>query len=446
MKELLEATEQYSEIKIIEDRNAKELKLQLRALVERIQSPNELFFYFTGHGTVQVNEFYYCATDFDMKRPNTTGLANEELHVLLRQANASLVVKIIDACNSGILLVKADEVFVTRQDHGFNNLIQMSSCLETQDSSGGDPLSLFTEKIRSSVLRQREGTIYYSDIMSDLRDEFRHDDQTPHFVMQGTGLEQFVDDARRLDPLRAKLMTIPQSLAQPDGVDSQNSLTPPNLQTLLEDAERETATRDKIGSFVNDFFNKLICEVQKQDFVNFFELSFVEHSDFVEPTAEGFIIRVLSKENRLDQFVTATMTRERVSKPLHGLGSIAMLGMFPSDQAYRDVYDLYLNCTMEKAQLKISFNPKYHSLRKIALVITCAPSLQKCYIFEIASQHSLTDFEEFDDKGHEVARRWYKLSWSQKTDWVVEKIVTKLGEIVRDHLEQTKQRLTDKLD
>ena len=405
--------------------------------------PEELFFYFTGHGGIQENEFYYCATDFDTKRPNTTGLANEELHILLRQANADLVVKVIDACNSGVLLVKADEVFATRQDHGFKNLIQMSSCLETQDSSGGNPLSLFTEKFRSSVLRQEEGTVYYTDIICDLRDEFLHDDQTPHFVTQGTGWEQFVDDARRLDALRTKLMVVAQPSAQLDSVDSQNSLTPPSLQTLLEDAEREAATRDRIGSFVTAFFNKVICEVQKQDFSDFFDLSFVEHSDFVEPTAEGFIIRVLSKENRLDEFVTATMTRERVSNPLHRLGAVAMLGMFPSDQSYRNVYDLCLNCTMEKAQVKISFTPKYRSLRKIALVITCAPSLQKCYVFELASQHSLTDFDEFDAEGQEVNRRWYKLSWSQNTDGVVEKIVTKLHEIVRDHLEQTKQRLTD---
>lgn len=443
MKELLEATQQYSEIEIVEDTNARVLKAGIRSLLERVQCPEELFFYFTGHGGIQGNEFYFCATDFDKKRPNTTGLGHEELHGLLRQAKANLVVKVIDACNSGVPLVKADEVFAASQDHGFKNLIQMASCLETQDSFGGTPLSLFTEKLRSSVLSQKEGTIYYADLIGNLRDEFLHNDQTPHFVTQGTGREKFVDDAKCLDELRTKLMIVAQPSAPPDGVDSQALPAPPSLQSLLEDAEREAATRNKIDSFVNSFFSKVISEVQKQGFSDFFDLSFVEHPNFEESTAEGFIIRVLQKENRLDEFVTAKIRRERTSNPLHSLGSIAMLGMFPSDQGYRNAYDLHLNCTMEKAQMKISFTPRYLSLRKIVLVITCAPSLHNCYVFEIASQHSLTDFDEFDADGQEVTRRWFKLSWSQNTDRVAEMIATKLHEVVRDHLEQTKLQLAE---
>ena len=97
---------------------------------------------------------------------------------------------------------------------------------------------------------------------------------------------------------------------------------------------------------------------------------------------------------------------------------------------------------MQRAQLKMTLTPKYFSLKQLVTVVTCAPSLQNCYVFEIGSQHSLTDFGEFDVEGHEGVRRWYKFQWSENTDGVVAKITSKLDEIVQEHLERTEQRLT----
>src|ERR1019366_1641737 len=135
-----------------------------------------------------------------------TGLSISELHVLLRTPEADLVVKVIDACNSGALLIKSDGSFLPVNKQGFKNLIQISSCLDSQNSLTGDPLSVFTEKFRAAALRKLDGEVYFTDIIYALRDEFLQDDyQTPFFVAQGTGREQFVGNAKRLDGLRAKL-------------------------------------------------------------------------------------------------------------------------------------------------------------------------------------------------------------------------------------------------
>ncbi len=99
---------------------------------------------------------------------------------------------------------------------------------------------------------------------------------------------------------------------------------------------------------------------------------------------------------------------------------------------------------MDKAQLKMTLTPKYRNLSQLILVVTCAPSLENCYIFEVASQHKLKDFEEFHTKGKEVVRRWYKFKWTETTDRVVTKIKSKLDEIVREHLKQTERRLKTK--
>ena len=171
MKALLVATEKYHDIEVIENAEADDLKTRIRGVIDRAQSPTELFFYYTWHGYQLEDEFYYCATNFDAKRPNETGISTTELHTLLRLAEADLVVKVIDACNSGSLLVKAD-LIIPQHKHGFKNLIQISSCLDSQNSLTGNPLSLFTEKFRAAVLRKEEGVVFYTDVISALRDEF----------------------------------------------------------------------------------------------------------------------------------------------------------------------------------------------------------------------------------------------------------------------------------
>ena len=444
MKELLEATEKYSEIEVIENNNADELKSKMRDAIDKTPSTEELFFYFTGHGYLQEDEFYYCATDFNPKQPYVTGLSNNELHTLLRLANADIVVKVIDACNSGTLLIKSENEFVSNEKHGFKNLIQISSCLQSQNSLTGEPLSIFTEKFRASTLRKKKGTVYYTDIVNSVKDAFiQNNEQTPFFVFQVTGREHFVDDAKRLDALRAKLAEQTESSLEQESETQQTSPIAHNLQTLLEETEGKIATREKITSFVNTFFDDLQARVSKNKFSDFFDLNIVEHSDYEEATAERFITRVLSRESRPDQFVTATITRERIRNPLHRFRAQALLDMFGDDQRYRNVYDLQLNCEMQRAQLKIMFTPKFHSLKQLVLVVTCAPSLENCYVFEIGSQHSLEDFGKYSVEGDEVVRRWYKFDWSEKTDDVVAKIASKLNDLVQEHLESTKQRLIE---
>ena len=125
------------------------------------------------------------------------------------------------------------------------------------------------------------------------------------------------------------------------------------------------------------------------------------------------------------------------------MGTSVLLGVFGDDQRYREVYDLQLNCKMQRAQTRFSFTPKYNSLKKVVLVVSCAPSLHHCYIFEMGTQHKLSDFGEYNVEGHEAVRRWYRLEWTENMTGVVQKISSRLHEIVREHLEQTEQRLSN---
>jgi hypothetical protein len=104
-------------------------------------------------------------------------------------------------------------------------------------------------------------------------------------------------------------------------------------------------------------------------------------------------------------------------------------------------WELSLNCAMSRAQLRVTFTPKFLNLKQIILVVSCAPSLDICYLFEITTQHMLRDFGKFDADGQEISRRWWKVAWSETTEGVVRQIAAKLAEAVRKQLDEAEKRL-----
>ena len=444
MKELVDTTEKYDTVVIIENAEANDLKAKIRAVIDKAKSPAELFFYYTGHGYFYEDDFFYCATNFDSSRPNETGLSTTDLHTFLRLANADLVIKIADACNSGTHLVKADIGLTAQNKQGFKNLIQISSCLDSQSSLAGHPLSLFTEKFRNAALSKTEGVVYYTDVIAALRDQFiGNETQIPFFVSQSTGREEFVDDAHKLDKLR-EAMQLRHTAAAAAVVATDNvPARKPTLSELLGAAEAKLATPELMNTFVATFFDNLKAKLSTSDFAEYFQLEFTEHARFQEPTAQRFIIEIMSAQKRADNFVTAEISRKRRrSNPLLGLAATSWLtGMYDDDQ-YVELYDLELNCSMPRVQLRATLTPKYSTLQRIVLVVTCAPSLEICYVFEMATQHMLQDFGKYNIDGSKVVQRWYKFDWKESTEGVINKIAKSLSEIVKAHIESTAKRLT----
>ena len=250
VEELIQSTRRFPVVETLLNQESSQLKDRIRSVVDNNSNIEEIFFYFTGHGYQNEADFFFCATNFDVRRPNETGLSNDDLHTLLRPANAELVIKVIDACSSGALLFKADGSFLPPSKNAFKNIIQIASCLDSQISLTGDPLSLFTNHFIKAALRKAEGTVYYTDIIDALRDEFlNNNSQTPHFVSQGTGREYLVENAKRFDTLRSKLHE-----AQA-GVEHQSETHPAVLVELtplaiLEKADQKFAKKDRAQSFV----------------------------------------------------------------------------------------------------------------------------------------------------------------------------------------------------
>jgi hypothetical protein len=440
MKDLLDATGKYEHITIIENKDADNLKSELRAAIDKLSSPEEIFFYFTGHGHQHETEFFLCATNFDSKRPNETGVSTGELYNLLRLACANLIVNVLDACHSGTLLIKSETAWLpVSPKEGIRNLIVFASSLDSQNSLTGHPISQFTEKFRDAALRKAEGIVYYSDIINTLRDEFiNNQSQTPYFISQATGREHFIENAKRLDALRYSLQEGRIASVEQAATEQEVSARRVSLLERLQAADQKVVTPERMSTFVDTFMDDLIKKITTSEFADFFDIKIIEHSDFAEPTAEKYIVRILRNEDRADNFVTAKYTRKfRGGNTWAGIATMA----FADTEMFDENWELSLNCMMSRAQLRVTFIPKFMNLNQIVLVVSCAPSLDICYIFEAITQHMLRDFGKFDSSGQEISQRWWKADWLETTEGVIKQIAAKLDEAVRTQLEKAEERL-----
>lgn len=431
MKELLEVTGKYQPIEVALDQDSTQLKASVRMFMDAHKGADEIFFYFSGHGLYSDSDFFFCATDFDDRHPNQTGLSHTELLEFLRMADASLVVKVIDACNSGSPLIKSDAPFSRQSKYGLRNLIQIASCLDSQNALTGDPISEFTANFRAAALQKKEGIVWYTDIIDTLRDEYLgNTTQIPHFVSQGTGRDQFVDDAKRFDELRARLVSATR--AEPSIEEMPERAAPSAVEILRQGAD-QFASRELAQNLISGLFDEIVRD-WPGEFSDYYTAKSVEHSDYTEGNSKAFIIRLMKQEKRADNFVTVETTREkrRVSQ------IDRMLNPFPfgrSDEDYVEHNDLILRCALDKVQLKITFTPVFQTLRQIVLVVSCLPSLPKCFITEIITAHPLSSWSEYDYQGQELVRQWRTIGWTESPNGIAKLIREKLLSTIQGQID-----------
>ena len=448
MAALTEATGRFDSVHARTNIDADAIRDLLRDTLSINSDYDEIFFYFSGHGAQIGGELYYCGTTFDGGRPNETGVSHSEVLNLLRPAAPNLLVKVIDTCYSGALLVKGELHTRPIAKDGFRGFLQFSSSKDDQTSWGGEKLSAFTRAFLEASVRKTDGTVYYTDIANTLRDDFLgNDDQTPFFINQGTGREALVSDAGVLTSFRERLttewgtlthLTTPTAAPTPSPV-------PPTFEELLDRAEKRMTSPEGANVLIGKIFDGVIAKFDASDFARFFEKDVSEHSDFRESAADDFMIRVLARESRPDRLVTAEIERVQKKSQPWNIGVSAALAMAMNPE-WTEEYTLSLNCSLSRAQLRISLTPKYRALQQLNLILSCAPSLEHCYLFELVTLHPRIDWDKFSSSGTEAVRRWYKLDWDQSVDHLVQKICDGLVKSIKDHIGATTKRLSEEKD
>lgn len=201
---LLKSTKKYDEILLIEkDTSSDNIKKQLTDFIKKHSANEEkeieeLFFYYSGHGQFQNEEFYYILSDFDFDRRNSTSLKNSELDNMLRNLSPNLTIKFIDACQSGVSYVKEPgefkiEKIINNGKQTFQNCYFMFSSHSTQASKATDKISFFTYSFLKAIFQSKNGDIRYADLINRIKDDFAQPNstQTPYFITQADYTEVF---------------------------------------------------------------------------------------------------------------------------------------------------------------------------------------------------------------------------------------------------------------
>lgn len=182
--------------------NALETKEKLSDFVNQNKNKQieELFFYFSGHGDYQNNEFYYLLKDYCSEKKNQTSISNSDMDNMFKSLNPNLMIKVVDACFSGIQYIKSSDTNCIRKyledtSKSYNNCYFMFSSQRNQTSLiTGKPLSDFTYSFLNSIIKTKATNIKYKHIIDYVSDDFSDNkEQTPYFIAQADYTENFLN-------------------------------------------------------------------------------------------------------------------------------------------------------------------------------------------------------------------------------------------------------------
>lgn len=395
----------------------------------------ELFFYYTGHGEFQNDEFYYLLSDFEPDKRKQTSLQNEEVDNLFRTLQPNLVVKVIDACQSGKSYIKeagALTKYFQKTIDRFDRCYFLNSSLKDQSSLQSDVISDFTLSFIKSIKDHNTKEIRYKDIIDYISDDFEKNPlQTPFFVVQADYTEKFC--------------SINQSLK--DYLDSTDLYAP----IIGNDKEGKFSLVDKIKKQASEYYTKeqaieLITEVRKEivtielskDLSDIFDLTITFQENYEGIIQKNTIGKWLD-ENPHDYFAKSLHSRVRKDRHTNPFGSlrISILDMEnEKDYEYiRNGFDIELDVPYKS--IIFNLDSKYPNVESYTsrIVYFLSKRLIRFFYFN-------TNFEivNWDERKLNNKIEWfsaeYQLHDKQAIIDGIKKILNQLQEKVKKALEE----------
>lgn len=436
IRALLSGTQKFGQIVDFVDEPVSSVKDKIRKLAEVSDECPEVFFYFTGHGLSNSDDFFMCFNGFKETSPNTSGLSRKEAFELLRLFEADLSVVVVDACEAGRNLIKSDTPALSQSlKAGFSNFVQIASCTETQFSIAGDDISAFTDEFIQACLQKPEGPVYYSDVESALRDAFlNNSNQTPHFIRQGTSQERFCEDADRLSDFRSVYLKA-DMVSLTDDTESQpttNSFTA--AKAAIEKIEKEVPTKEEAQAFIDNVIEatlemaKLSPEVSE-----LFESRIVKFNDFEHVRNKESVINLLSRRGGSDRFVESTVERVKRQQPFGGLSTSVLASLGLRDE-YDKTYDIENRCDLKSVHVGIYFEPQFMALARPFSEIVFLPRLTECLILTSNSKELRTGWGSFQEFEGSKSWDWSNHSWSDDPAETATKYVADPINFVRNYI------------
>lgn len=308
----IKATKKYDEILTISDEiSSVKIKDRLTNFVNSKKGTkvDEFLFYFTGHGDFLNDDFFYILSDFSFDKKAQTSLQNSELDNLIKSLNPNLVIKIVDACHSGVSYIKdveAVDTYIKSTINQFNKCYFLYSSLNSQSSFQTNNFSFFTLGVLNAINKFQGDEIRFKDVIDYVSDEFTNfPDQTPFFVTQADFTEIFCKKNEVLIKLLNDLpSTFPLTVEEKGNEVSFSSIE----EIIKSDASNNLSQEDvinllnEIKSLVEGF--KLDAEIQ-----NLYQLKF-DFPKYISQHANYSQVGEFLNKNQSKYFAKPTFTTE----------------------------------------------------------------------------------------------------------------------------------------
>lgn len=434
---IITKTSKFDEILFINDKlSSGKVKEKLTTFISEHKNKriDELFFYYTGHGEFKNNEFYYLLSDYNQIKKNQTSLQNEEVDSLFRTLNPDIVVKVIDACQSGKAYIKeagAITKYFQKTINRFNRCYFLNSSLKDQSSFQTEVISDFTLSFINSIKEHDTNEIRYKDIIDFISDVFEKNTlQTPFFVVQADYTEKFCVINKTLKEYLNSLDT--------------------TFFDETEEKEVETSLLDKIKKQAAEYFTKEqaiellnelklnLNEYKLDDELNeIFDLSIIFQENYDGIVNKNTIGKWLY-ENPHEYFAKLSHVREKKDRHTNILESLSTLQassfLNPIEEDFefewvRNGFELEVEVPYKS--IFFTLNSKFPNIESYTARIIYLLSKKQIRFF-----YFLTNFE---------TKNWDERKLNTKIEWFTSEFQLKETEKIMEGLDKIFNQLIDKI-
>lgn len=402
INDLLVATKEFDEIKLFKQNvRSEKIKSELPKIFAELKGKNidELFFYFSGHGSFINDEFYYILSDFDENEKRQTSLQNSEIDNMIKSIKPKMVTKIIDACQSGVSYIKGNtnivEKYYAKTTDSFEKCYFMHSSMTSQYSYQNDDLSDFTKSILESINSNIKESIRYKDIIDYVSDEFeKSTEQTPFFITQADYTEKFItsspDIHKALDKYIKKVEKAESKPPKEDKIEYKSY-----IDRIKKDAEIYSSREETVN-----LFNVIKDVIENKELQTEMKEIYKQQPSFeyyLRDLPKGEQIARWLESNPNNFFAKADYERESYQEEetrANPFGSFSQLMKGNKIVTkYRNVLMGYaLSVELPYNYVIVDFKPLLPNLLQYALLITFLVSKKDIKIFTAFTSYTETDW------------------------------------------------------
>lgn len=443
ISEVLKSSKEFDEIKVFSKNvESKNIKSELSKLFEewKGQSIDELFFYFSGHGSFIGNEFYYILSDYEESQKRQTSLQNSEIDSMIKSIKPKMVTKVIDACQSGISYIKGNtnivEKYYVKTADNFDKCYFLHSSMTTQYSYQNDDLSDFTKSFLKAINKSDKPSIRYKDIIDFISDEFeKSTDQTPFFITQADHTERFLDTSPELQKIISKYIN--ESKKE---IEILKDDLPVKYNSYIEKIKKEAeiyATQKEVLILLNRIKEQITETALNPEFNELYRFKFSFEYN-LKNLPKGILIARWLEDNPNDFFAKPDYERipyqeeETRVNPFISITSM-MRGNKVVTKYRNELIGFEHTIDIPYKYVSIDFVPLYPNLKQYALLLTFVISKKDIKFF-----YAFTGYNETDWSRRDIINNF---KWSS-SDYLI-KETEQIFEFIKEKMLETETKLVD---